>query len=56
MGRNNLALPIGDAANAVLAAAGYNFRRLIRWLAFWLAWILAALGSRSARSLIAEPA
>ena len=43
MGRNYLALPIGDAANAVLAAAGYNFRRLIRWLAFWLAYILAAL-------------
>jgi hypothetical protein len=24
----------GDAANAVLAAVGYNFRRLIRWLRF----------------------
>jgi hypothetical protein len=22
----------GDAANAILAAVGYNFRRLIRWL------------------------
>ena len=25
--------PHGDAANAVLAAAGYNFRRLLAWLA-----------------------
>jgi IS5 family transposase len=29
MGRNYLAHRHGDAANAVLAAAGYNFRRLI---------------------------
>ncbi|HTV38136.1 MAG TPA: IS5 family transposase, partial [Xanthobacteraceae bacterium] len=29
MGRNYLWHPHGDAANAVLAAAGYNFRRLI---------------------------
>ncbi len=25
--------PHGDAANAILAAAGYNFRRLLAWLA-----------------------
>jgi transposase, IS5 family len=43
MDRNYLAHSIGDANNPVLAAAGYNFRRLIRWLAFWLAAILAAL-------------
>lgn len=30
MGRNYLGLRQRDAANAVLAAAGYNFRRLIR--------------------------
>jgi IS5 family transposase len=29
MGRNYLASQQGDAANAVLAAAGYNFRRLL---------------------------
>jgi IS5 family transposase len=46
MGRNYLAQSIGDAANPVLAAAGYNFRRLIRWLAFWLAYILAARETR----------
>lgn len=32
MGRNYLWHRDGDAANAVLAAAGYNFRRLIGWL------------------------
>ncbi len=33
MGRNYLAGRAGDAANAVLAAVGYNFRRLLAWLA-----------------------
>lgn len=32
MNRNHLAGTRGDAANAVLAAAGYNFRILILWL------------------------
>jgi IS5 family transposase len=32
MGRNYLAHAAGDAINAVLAAAGYNFRRIIQWL------------------------
>jgi hypothetical protein len=32
MGRNHLAHASGDAVNAVLAAAGYNFRRLLAWL------------------------
>ena len=44
MGRNYLKGSHGDAANAVLAAAGYNFRRLLAWLAaFWRALILAWL-------------
>ncbi|MGY3408322.1 hypothetical protein ACVWZV_004435 [Bradyrhizobium sp. GM5.1] len=43
MGRNYLWLRQGDAANAVLAAAGYNFRRLIRWLSLLLRQILSAL-------------
>jgi transposase, IS5 family len=43
MGRNYLWHRHGDAANAVLAAAGYNFRRLIRWLRFLLCQILARL-------------
>jgi transposase, IS5 family len=43
MGRNYLWFRRGDANNAVLAAIGYNFRRLIRWLSLLLFEILAAL-------------
>jgi transposase, IS5 family len=43
MGRNYLWHRQGDAANAVLAAAGYNFRRLIRWLQLLLHQVLAYL-------------
>jgi IS5 family transposase len=43
MGRNYLWFRRGDATNAVLAAVGYNFRRLIRWLRLLLRTILAAL-------------
>ena len=36
----------GDAANAVLAAAGYNFRRLLAWLAaLWRVFIMAILAA-----------
>jgi hypothetical protein len=42
MGRNHLAHSTGDAINAVLAAAGYNFRRLIQWLRFLLLRLLIA--------------
>jgi transposase, IS5 family len=44
MGRNYLAHASGDAINAVLAAAGYNFRRLIQWLRLLLLRILIAFG------------
>lgn len=43
MDRNYLAGRHGDANNAVLAAVGYNFRRLIRWLNDFLRLILALL-------------
>src|SRR5947207_6765908 len=43
MGRNHLAHASGDAINAVLAAVGYNFRRLLAWLRFLLLKILIAL-------------
>src|SRR5881409_1423 len=43
MGRNYLWFRRGDAANAVLAAAGYNFRRLIRWLRLLLRLFLTTL-------------
>ena len=45
MGRNFLAHAQGDAINAVLAAAGYNFRRLLAWLALACPIILAALAA-----------
>jgi hypothetical protein len=42
MGRNHLAGRAGDAANAVLAAVGYNFSLLLAWLAgLW--WLLRML-------------
>ena len=47
MGRNYLAHRNGDANNAVLAAAGYNFRRLIRWLRILLRLILMTLFAKS---------
>ena len=53
MGRNHLAHPVGDAINAVLAAAGYNFRRLLQWLRLLLLRILIALG-RSLSSKLPE--
>jgi len=43
MDRNYLWHRQGDATNAVLAAAGYNFRRLIKWLSLMLLEILAPL-------------
>ena len=43
VGRNYLAHASGDAINAVLAAAGYNFRRLLAWLRFLLLRILIVL-------------
>jgi IS5 family transposase len=42
MDRNFLAHREGDAINAVLAAAGYNFRRLLAWLALVLRLLLKA--------------
>jgi len=39
MGRNYLAHRAGDAINAILAGAGYNFRRLLVWLRRLLAQI-----------------
>jgi hypothetical protein len=49
MGRNHLAHASGDAINAVLAAAGYNFRRLLAWLKLFLLRILIAGLSRPAQ-------
>ncbi|MQW86094.1 IS5 family transposase [Sinorhizobium saheli] len=45
MGRNYLAGEHGDAINAVLAAAGYNFSLLLNWLRMLLWLLLAWLNS-----------
>ena len=44
MDRNYLADRCGDANNAILAAAGYNFSLLIKWLRFLLLLVWAPLG------------
>jgi IS5 family transposase len=43
MGRNYLAGTQGDAINAILAAAGYNFRLLLTWLRLFLHLLLTML-------------
>jgi IS5 family transposase len=54
MGRNFLKGTRGDAANAVLAAAGYNFRRLLAWLAaLWRVLVIAMLAN--ARDTVLAP-
>lgn len=52
MGRNYLAGENGDATNAVLAAAGYNFSLLLKWFRRLL-WLLAALLGIGPRSITA---
>jgi transposase, IS5 family len=47
MDRNYLAHRHGDFNNAILAAVGYNFRRLIRWLRILLCLILTAFFPQS---------
>jgi len=46
MDRNYLAGEQGDAVNAILAAAGYNFSLLLNWFRQLLCLLLAALQSR----------
>ena len=45
LGRCYLKGTAGDAANAILTAVGYNFRRILAWLRILLRLILAALRS-----------
>ena len=55
MGRNYLAGRAGDAANAVLAAVGYNFRLLLKWLAALLRALSAsAIGQLSSKHRVAK--
>lgn len=46
----------GDRANAVLTAAGYNFRLVPKWLRDLLAWILAAMLAAIAPQSVLRPA
>jgi len=50
MGRNCLAGRDGDAANAILAVAGYNFRLLLAWLAAVL-YVLLAIKQEAIRPI-----
>jgi IS5 family transposase len=43
LGRCYLKGHAGDAANAILTAAGYNFRRILAWLRILLRLILSVL-------------
>ncbi len=46
MDRNFLVGREGDAINAVLAAAGYNFRLLLAWFRLlWCAWFAASFNA-----------
>jgi hypothetical protein len=49
MGRNYLHHRSGNAINALLAAVGYNFSLLLRWLRFLLLLILTMLAPHSGR-------
>ncbi len=51
MDRNYLAGPQGDPINAILAAAGYNFRLLLNWLRLLLCLIASVLLRRSSGAL-----
>jgi transposase, IS5 family len=52
MGRNYLAHSQGDAVNAILAAAGYNFSLLLNWFRQFLWLLFAVLQIRPNRSLL----
>ena len=43
LGRCYLKGHAGDAANAILTAAGYNFRRILAWLRIFLRLFLSRL-------------
>ena len=56
MGRNHLARRAGDAINAVMAAVGYNFRLLLKWLALLWALLTVRLKTAESRSSHLQPA
>lgn len=56
LGRNYLKGRAGDAANAILSAAGYNFRLILAWLRALLRLIYAALSDLFAIQTALNPA
>jgi IS5 family transposase len=56
LGRCYLKGHAGDAANAILTAAGYNFRRILAWLRILLRLILYALMPAPSRQPDLNPA
>ena len=56
MSRNHLIGSQGDAINAVLAAVGYNFRLLLKWLALLWALLTVRLKTAETRSSQLQPA
>ncbi len=56
MGRNHLAHAAGDAVNVILAAAGYNFRRLLAWLRLLLSAILTITAAFAMQTRAITPA
>ena len=56
LGRCYLKGHAGDDANAVLTAAGYNFRRILAWLRILLRLILCALIAALRRQTVLNPA
>ena len=56
LGRNYLKGRHGDRANAVLCAAGHNFRLILAWLRLLLRQILSAIFDATASSSALKPA
>jgi hypothetical protein len=56
LGRCYLKGHAGDAANAILTAAGYNFRRILAWLSILLRLILSLLMVTRAGQKTLQPA
>jgi len=56
LGRCYLKGHAGDAANAILTAAGYNFRRILAWLRILLRLIMSLLRGALAGRTTLHPA
>jgi IS5 family transposase len=56
LGRCYLKGRAGDAANAILTAVGYNFRRILVWLRIFLRLILRSLLAAFLGSQLLNPA